>query len=166
MAVALLLVFLVLPAIEIAVFIEIGGRLGAWRTILALFVSALAGTALVRAQGMAVLTRARQSALRNEAPLGEVFDGACLVLAGLLFILPGFASDALAFLLLLPPVRWLLRLWAIRRFAASAHVIMEAGGRRFESGPAPVIDGEFHEVDKGKAAPEPPPKLPPRDPPP
>lgn len=111
MAPVILTLFIAVPLIEIAVFIEVGGIIGLWPTIGLVILTAVAGTALLRAQGLATLRRAQASLDRGEAPLREVFDGACLLVAGALLLTPGFVTDALGLSLFLPPIRSALLAW-------------------------------------------------------
>ena len=102
MAIVLLAAFIAVPVIEIALFIEVGGRIGLWSTVAIVIVTAFAGTTLLRIQGLSVLRRAQESATRNELPVQEVFDGLCLLVAGVLLLTPGFFTDALGFTLFVP----------------------------------------------------------------
>jgi UPF0716 protein FxsA len=162
MALILLLTLLIgVPLLEIAVFIEVGGAIGVWSTIAATVATALAGSLLLRAQGLAALGRARMQMDRGELPAREMFEGVCLVLAGALLLVPGFVTDAVGLLLFIPPVRELLRLLAARHIAAKtargeARIFVDgvevgrdgrpggpgrAGGRR-----GTVIDGDYKDV--------------------
>lgn len=105
MAWFLILIFLVLPATEIYLFIEIGGWLGAGTTIALTIATAFIGAFLVRAQGMSVARRAQESMERGEAPVQEALDGVALFVAGVLLVVPGFFTDAIGALLLIPLVR-------------------------------------------------------------
>ena len=165
MAIVLLALFIAVPVIEIALFIEVGGLIGLWPTIAIVILTAFAGTTLLRLQGLAVLRRVQESAARNELPVAEVFDGLCLLVAGVLLLTPGFFTDALGFLLFLPLFRRtagrLIWTWLVR----SGRITVSGGG--FGGGPGspggpggrpgpgsaggpaggPVIDGEYQEVD-------------------
>lgn len=155
MAFYLLLVLIGLPIVEIAVFIEAGGLIGLWPTLAVVVVTAVAGTALLRWQGLATLARARASLDRGELPLAETFDGVCLLIAAVVLMTPGFVTDAAGLALLFPPVRRALRGWVARRFLADGEI--RVGGRAFGAGPGggagpadpasgPVIEGEYDEV--------------------
>ena len=113
MAAVIALAFIVVPIVEIAILIQVGGAIGAWRTVALIVITALIGTALLRAQGLRTLQAAQQSLQRNEMPVRELFDGACLLVAGVLLLTPGFVTDTFGLLLFVPPVRALLRsgLW-------------------------------------------------------
>ena len=162
MAILLLAAFIAVPVVEIALFIEVGGWIGLWPTIAVVIVTAFAGTTLLRLQGLAVLQRAQESAARNELPVAEVFDGLCLLIAGVLLLTPGFFTDALGFLLFVPPFRRLAGAAVWRWLVRSGKVSVSMGGSRpgagssGSSGPGgadgrpdsgPVIDGDYEEVD-------------------
>lgn len=159
MAIILLLAFVITPIVEIAVFIQVGDEIGLWPTLAIVIITAMAGTALLRAQGLATLARARQSLARGEFPARQVFDGACLLVAGALLLTPGFVTDGIGLALFLPPVRGLLGRWLLARGRIDVDMATGAGplpGR--EDG---VVEGEFHEVE-GERDSDPPPPTPPR----
>jgi UPF0716 protein FxsA len=143
-----LLALLALPLLEIAVFVVVGGWIGLWPTLGLVLLSGILGAVLLRAQGFLVLRRAREAALRDELPVAEALDGLCVLLAGVLLILPGFVTDALAILLLLPPVRALLRRVLARNLAATATILTWG----YEGGVPPgaeggqVVEGEFRVI--------------------
>lgn len=116
----LALVFIGMPLLEIAVFIEVGGVIGVWPTIALTIATALAGSLLLRVQGLSTLMRARAEIDRGELPARELFEGLCLVLAGALLLVPGFVTDTLGLMLFFPPFRHLLRLLIARYIAAKA----------------------------------------------
>lgn len=159
MALILLALFIGIPLLEIAVFIQVGGVLGVWPTIAATIATALAGSILLRAQGLAALGRARAQMDRGELPAREMFEGVCLVLAGALLLVPGFVTDAIGLLLFFPPFRELLRLLIARHLAAKAargearifvdgvEVDPRRGGRGPTGGRGSgVIDGDYRDV--------------------
>ncbi len=161
MAIILLLAFVITPIVEIAVFIEIGGEIGLWPTLAIVIVTAMAGTALLRAQGLATMAQARQSLARGEFPVRQVFDGACLLVAGALLLTPGFVTDGIGLALFLPPVRRLLGRWLLASGRIDVDVGTDAAPRRSrEDG---IVEGEFREVEGERDA-EPPPRKPPRPP--
>ncbi len=132
-----------LPLAEIFVLIAVTDQIGIGWTLLALLGSALAGVLVIRVLGAASLAELRAALARREPPAGPLFRGACVLIAGMLLILPGFISDVLALLLLIPPTRALL-VGTIWRGAGARSV-------QAEDGP-PVIDGDYHEI-----RPDPPP---------
>ncbi len=88
-------------ALELYVLIEVGARVGAVQTVSLVFLTAIVGTALVRGQGLVALQRLQA----GRAERAEVLEGPLLVVAALLLLLPGFITDAMGALLLVPPLR-------------------------------------------------------------
>lgn len=105
MPLLLVAIFIGIPIIEIAIFIQAGEIIGLWPTLATVVLTAIVGTALLRAQGLAALARARQSIDRGQLPVDEVFTGICILLGGALLLTPGFLTDAVGFLLLVPGFR-------------------------------------------------------------
>ena len=127
--------FLLVPLIEVVLFIEIGGGIGTGWTVIACLATAAAGALLVRGQGRSTMASARRAVGEGRVPAREAFDGVCLLLAGALLLTPGFLTDTLGFLFLIRPLRDVLR----RRLGAHAASFgMRAGGR--------VVDGEWEPV--------------------
>lgn len=115
-----LLLFIVIPLLEIVLLIQIGSRIGAFATVVWLIAAALIGINLIRLQGVATLTQARQMMGQGNAPAKALANGLLIAIAGVLLIIPGFASDTLALLLIFPPLRsMLIRRW-LRRVKAPA----------------------------------------------
>lgn len=108
MGLAVLLALVGVPLIEIALFIRIGDLVGLWPTLATILVTAAVGASVLRRQGFGTLLRARAMLARNEVPLREMFDGVCLLVAAALLLTPGFLTDAMGFLLLIPGVRTLI----------------------------------------------------------
>jgi UPF0716 protein FxsA len=159
--VVLFLLFVGIPAAEIALFIVVGGEIGVWATIALVILTAMAGSALIRRQGLRTLTRAQETLSRSELPINEAFDGICLVAAGALLLTPGFFTDAIGLFLLVPPFRALIRRPIISRIGAR----MTGQGFRPQTGErGPIIDGDFHEVDPQDPSDPRGPTLPPRHP--
>ena len=155
MGLVLLLAMIGVPIVEIAVFIEVGGRLGLWPTLATIILTAMAGTALLRQQGLATLQRVRESLEANRFPLAEVFDGLCLLVAGALLLTPGFVTDAAGLLLFVPAVRVALRQAFGRYLVASGRLdgwTDKPGPFASGGGGNTVIDGEYHEVPPQNAA--------------
>lgn len=152
-----LLPILLLPIAEIATFIEVGDWIGTGPTIALILLSAVAGMALVRWQGLSVLRRAQESARRGEVPMGAVFEGFCVVAGGILLIIPGFLTDIVGILLLIPFLRNALGRWLFERMRGSNSFQVWTGGpggEPFGRDPHPphhappgVIDVEYREVD-------------------
>ena len=148
MGILLLAAFIGLPLIEIWVFIEVGGEIGALTTVGICVLTALIGTVMIRAQGIATLMRARGQMEQGTLPARELFDGLCLIIAGAFLLTPGFVTDTLGFLLLIPAFREILRTFAARHLATHAKVHVQGGARRRPGGLEEeiIIEGEFEEV--------------------
>jgi len=143
---------LLLPLIEIAVFIWIGGLIGVLPTILLTLVTAVAGTIMLRQQGLSLLMRMQQELDAGRSPGNEVMQGAMIVLASIFLLIPGFVTDAIGLLLFIPPVRE-----ALARFIISkSNVVIVNGGpgvRRPEDGVVD-LDSEDWSEKKEPGAPE------------
>lgn len=160
MRVLLLCLSLALPIFDLASLIEVGERIGLWPTLAAVAGSILIGGMLVRMQGLALLRQAQETLAADRFPAREVFDGICVLIGGMLLMFPGFVSDGLGILLLLPPVRTLLRRLLGRLALGQAEVWTAAGpGADRPPGPGPVIEGEYEPVEpRAGAAGEPRPR--------
>ena len=140
----LLLLFLAVPLAEIYVLIEVGSAVGAAAAIALVVLTAAAGAALMRAQGLATLLRARASMARGEAPALELLEGAVILVSGVLLLTPGFITDAAGFACLIPAVRRRLILAVVSRPAS--------GPRRAPADPdrsrrTRILEGEFRRGD-------------------
>lgn len=123
MAARLLLLFIVIPVVELWLLIKVGSMIGVVWTLALVLLTALIGSQLVRRQGLSVMQRIQAAQARGEAPALPVLNGAALLLAGLMLLTPGFVSDTLGFLLLVPKLRE-----RIARGLLSRVVIMTPGG--------------------------------------
>jgi UPF0716 protein FxsA len=161
------LAFLALPILELALLIRTGQAIGFWPTLGLVVGAAVLGGAIMSRQGITVARRTREAVAMGRPPVGPVLDGAFLLLAGALFISPGFISDILALALLIPPVRQKVARWCVRRLAERAHAqakVYEAGRGTGPSGTppsaggrveGPVIEGEFERLGEKARAPHP-----------
>lgn len=134
-------IFVALPIAEIYVFVEVGSLIGAGWTVLWVVVAALVGVVLLRLHGIATLQRVQAAMMRGELPARAMFDGALLFFSAVLLIIPGFITDLLGLLLLLPPVRWLLLRGVIRRAAPFPP------GHQPDFRRPDTIEGEFRRED-------------------
>ena len=104
----LLLIILGIPIIEIYLFIKIGSQIGAFNTISLIFITAFLGIIYARYEGFNTLRSGISQIVRNESPVYEIISGAALAFAALLLIIPGFLTDVIGFLLIIPFTRKLL----------------------------------------------------------
>ena len=121
----LVLLFLVVPFAELAVLIQVGDWLGVADTILLLIAISVAGAWLAKRAGISVLVRIRQQLEMGRVPAAELVDGLLVLLAGALLLTPGFLTDCVALLLLLPPVRATVRRILRKRF--ERNIIIRGG---------------------------------------
>ena len=103
-----LLLLISIPIIEIYLFIKMGSQIGAFNTILLIFVTAFLGIVYARYEGFNTLKAGMSQVVKNELPVYEIISGAALTFAALLLILPGFATDFLGLLIIFPPTRKLI----------------------------------------------------------
>jgi UPF0716 protein FxsA len=104
-----LVIFIVIPLLEIVFFTQIGDEIGFFNAFLLLILNALIGGVILRYQGMITVMALGNALNRGKVPLSEIFDGFCLVAAALLLIIPGFISDIFGYILLIPGARQFLR---------------------------------------------------------
>jgi UPF0716 protein FxsA len=160
MALFLLLIFIVLPIAEIYVIIKVGEAIGVLPTIALLILDAFLGVALWRSQGRAAWRRFNQALAEGRVPAREVFDGAMVILGGAFLLTPGFITDVIGFLLLIPPTRAAFRgvvgRMAVGRATFRVGTVRWGEGRRdrdrHANGPAGTYDyeGTAREVDEAE----------------
>ncbi len=121
--VALLVVlFLVVPIAELAVILQVGHAIGVFNTLALLILVSVVGAWLAKREGLGVLRRMQRAVQAGRVPGTELIDGFLILLAGALMITPGFLTDIVAILLLLPPVRAVVRRELRRRFARRSEI--------------------------------------------
>ncbi|MDB2354379.1 FxsA family protein [Candidatus Pelagibacter sp.] len=103
-----LLLLIGIPVVEIYLFIKLGSQIGAFNTILLIFVTAFFGIVYARYEGFNTLRSGMSQMVKNELPVYEIISGAALAFAALLLILPGFATDFIGILIIFPPTRKLI----------------------------------------------------------
>jgi UPF0716 protein FxsA len=114
MFIKLLLVFTIVPLIELFVLIEIGSRIGSGPTLLLLLLTGIFGAYLASRQGLSVLQRARQDLAQGRIPANPLVDGVMVLIGGMLLLTPGFLTDILGFVLLIPVTRLPLKGFLLR----------------------------------------------------
>lgn len=157
--------FLLVPIAEIYVLIQVGTVIGAFSTIVLIVFTALLGSLLIRMQGLATLERVRTAMARGEVPAVEMMEGVCLLVAGALLLTPGFVTDSIGFVLLVPMLRRAMIFAMIERGvlrSATGHSAPAGAGgtgRQAPRGIPPraqpgsrsaqgqIIDGEFERKD-------------------
>ena len=131
----ILLFIILIPAIEIFLFIKIGSQIGAITTILLIFTTAVVGVYYAKYEGLNTLKSGFAQLSRNEAPTYEMISGAAIAFAALLLIIPGFATDILGFLLIFPITRKFILSKFAKKFKTS-----KTEKNNF-------IDGDFEDIE-------------------
>ena len=130
-----LVAIILIPVIEIFLFIKIGGQIGAFNTISLIFITAILGIIYARYEGLNTLKSGFTHLVKNELPAYEIISGAAIALAALLLIIPGFATDIIGFILIIPFTRKLI----FKSFSLKFKV-KEKTNRNF-------IDGEYEDIE-------------------
>ena len=133
---SVLLAIIVVPIIEIYLFIKIGSEIGALITIMLIFVTAFLGIIYARYEGLNTLKSGFVQMIKNEMPVYEIISGAAITFAAVLLIIPGFATDIVGFLLILPFTRKF-----ILKSISSRFRVKKKMNEKF-------IDGEYEDIDK------------------
>ncbi|MDG1156990.1 MAG: FxsA family protein [Litorivicinaceae bacterium] len=125
-----LLIFMLIPIVEMWILIEVGGWIGALPTIALVVLTATIGLSLLKQQGLSTVMRARRIMDEGAIPASELVSGVMIAVGGALLLTPGFVTDALGFALLIPQTRQWLLFKLIDRYRDKI-----------------VVEGEFHRVD-------------------
>jgi UPF0716 protein FxsA len=141
----LFLIFFGVPIIEIALFINVGGLIGLWPTLGLVLLSAAVGATVMRSQGLQALARLQSSLEAGGDPVGPIAHGALILIGGMLLLTPGFFTDTLGLLLLVPQVRARLIRWGASRLTVQAATFVRT---RRPRAPTDTIDAEYEIVDE------------------
>ena len=129
-----ILLILLVPIVEIYLFIKIGSQIGAFNTISLIFITAIVGVFYARYEGINTLRSGMSQLVKNEIPIYEIISGAALAFAALLLIIPGFATDILGLLIIFPPTRKIF-----------LNKIPKQKGKKNQQD---FINGEFEDIDE------------------
>lgn len=139
----LLIAFIAVPLIEITLFIQVGGAIGLWPTLLIVVLTAILGTYLVKQQGLRVLGDLRGQMTQMRDPTEQLVHGAMILFSGALLLTPGFFTDAVGFALLVPAIRSKV----FESIRAKIN-IQSFGAQTPPPNPSEdIIDGDFQEVE-------------------
>ena len=131
-----LLIIVLVPIIEIYLFIKIGSQIGAFSTISLIFITAFLGIIYARYEGFNTLKSGMSQIIKNEMPIYEIISGAALAFAAFLLILPGFATDALGLLIIFPLTRKILLKKVSTKYSKNKNKKQD------------FIEGEFEDIDE------------------
>ena len=132
---AVILLIIGIPAIEIYLMIKVGGIIGAFNTILLIFFTAITGIYFVKMAGLSTLKSGINQLVKNEIPMYEIISGATLAFAALLLILPGFLTDVIGFLLIIP----FTRKFFIKMIGS------KVGGKKIDKN---IVEGDYEEKEQ------------------
>ena len=132
---SVLIALILVPIVEIYLFIKIGGQIGAFNTISLIFITAIMGVFYARYEGLNTLRSGFSQLIKNEAPIYEIISSAAIAFAALLLIVPGFATDLLGFLLIFPLTRKLFFGKMINKLKSETKI------------KKPYIEGEFEDIE-------------------
>ena len=133
---SVLIALILVPVVEIYLFIKIGGQIGAFNTISLIFITAIIGVFYARYEGLNTLRSGFSQLIKNETPIYEIISGAAIAFAALLLIVPGFATDLLGFLLIFPLTRKLFFGKMINKLKKETKI------------KKPYIEGEFEDIEE------------------
>jgi len=138
----LLIIFIILPIIEISIFIQVGGFVGTFNTILIIFLTAAVGVYFVRQQGFRTFQKISYELQNQQIPVQGMFDGLVILIAGILLVTPGFLTDIIGFLGLIPRTRvfllGIIKNLFLQRYS-NAH-------KQYKKDVGDTIDGDFIEI--------------------
>lgn len=134
-----------IPILEIALFIEVGGALGLWPTLGIVIATALAGTVLLRGEGLAAMSGLQRDLEAGRDPTGALANGALIVVAGIVLLTPGFFTDTVGLALLVPPVRRAVIAYLARRLPT---MVVRTARQPHRPHPteAETVEGEFRDI--------------------
>ena len=157
----LLAIFIIVPIIEIYLFMRIGEMIGVWPTLGMIILTAAIGVSMLKWQGLSTLQRAQSNLQENKIPATELVEGIILLLCGALLLTPGFFTDTVGFLMLVPPIRQgvakaLVEKGKIQMFNGSGFKSSGFSGfstngdfsQNHNNQDGDIIDGEFTKDDK------------------
>ena len=133
---SVLITLILIPILEIYLFIKIGAQIGAFNTISLIFLTAIIGVFYARYEGLNTLRTGLSQLIKNEMPAYEMISGAAIAFAAILLIIPGFATDLIGFFLIFPLTRKLLFGKFVKNFKSGTKT------------KKPYIEGEFEDIDE------------------
>ena len=140
----LLIIFIILPIIEISIFIQVGGFVGIFNTILIIFLTAAVGVYFVRQQGFRTFLKITAELQNQQFPVQGMFDGLVILISGILLVTPGFLTDIIGFLGLIPQTRvfllGIIKNLFVQRYS-NAH-------KQYKKDMDETIDGDFIEIEE------------------
>lgn len=140
--------FILIPILEIYLFIKVGSAIGALPTILLILTTAVIGVALLRQQGLSTLQQVQRQMQSGELPAVTLIEGMLLFFAGALLLTPGFFTDCIGFLLMIPPLRKMIALWLLEHSGWIVQMRSQDEYRRYEHKHTHTLEGEYKRRDE------------------
>jgi UPF0716 protein FxsA len=145
----ILIILIGLPIIEIYFLIEVGSVIGAIPTIIITILTAVTGISLIRIQGVSTIQKLQLSMQQGQSPAIEIIEGFMLIVAAVSLLMPGFLSDSLGFLLLIPPLRHALAKFYISKKLNSSPFISQ-NQTSYTQTSQEFIEGEFEDLSESE----------------
>nr|WP_152797155.1 MULTISPECIES: FxsA family protein [unclassified Salinivibrio] len=145
-----MLLFILVPVIEIGLFIQVGGWLGLWPTLALVLITAFVGASLVRSQGLMTLASVQDRLNRGELPAQQILEGVMLAVAGVLLLTPGFMTDAMGMLVLLPGPRAALAKQVMKRVTVSQASFSQGNFHQGGNAQGPFGEDPFRRGGRGE----------------
>lgn len=142
----ILFLFIAIPLIEIYFLIEVGSVMGAFPTVLAVVFTAVLGVFLIRIQGFSTMLKAQTAMQAGQVPAVEMVEGVMLLIAAILLLIPGFITDSLGFVLLIPPVRKYLAGKVIYNGQSGTRFGKAAHWRSGDFSRGDYVEGEYEDL--------------------
>ena len=139
----LLLMFIFVPVVEIGVLIQVGGSIGLWPTIGLVLITAFVGASLVRSQGLQTLLSVQQRLQQGELPAQQIFEGMLLAAAGVFLLIPGFVTDLVGMVILLPAPRAMIARYLMSRIRLQSSAKGFHGSFGQDANQGSTFEGEF-----------------------
>lgn len=149
----LLLLFIVVPAVELGILIQVGKALGTLPTLALIVFTGILGAYLARLQGLSVLSRAQEQMNRGELPAGSLADGVMILVAAALLMTPGILTDGFGFALLVPAFRNGIKTVVLKWFRKAVQenrVRVHVSGMGFDAGSDPIVDVQPEGFDRDR----------------
>lgn len=144
----LLIIFLLVPLLEIYLLIKVGEVVGAWPTVLLVVGTAVLGAWLLRLQGLATLAQVQTRLTQGELPAIPLLEGMLLLICGALLLTPGFFTDGVGFALLVPPLRRVCATWLLQHGMFMAGPVSPPADATTDRRETYTIEGEFRHKDE------------------
>ena len=139
--------FILVPILEIYLFITVGSYIGALPTIFLVLLTAVIGVALLRKQGLSTLQKVQSQLQQGELPASSMLEGMLLFFAGALLLTPGFFTDCIGFLLMIPPLRRTIALWILERSGWIVQMQTHSGQYRPSQSRPRTLEGDYQRRD-------------------